>query len=103
MHALNPIAMPRPRRRVPAAAVVWFSPLQQLGRAVEHLLDRRVAPSACRSPAAGLRARIPAPELDRIDAELARDHVGVALVGPDELRDAEARSAPAGGRLVYIA
>ena len=36
------------------------------------------------------RKQVLAPELDRVDAELARDQVGVALVGPDELRDAEA-------------
>src|SRR6202043_398380 len=43
--------------------------------------------------AAGLRPALAqnvlAAEFDRIDAELARDQVGVALVGPDQLRNAK--------------
>ena len=41
------------------------------------------------------------PELERVDPEGAGDDVGLALVGPDELRDAEAAQG-ARGRLVGI-
>src|SRR5204863_9670898 len=50
---------------------------------------------------APLAQEVPAAELHRVDAELARDQVGVALVGPHELRDAEAAQRP-GGRQIGV-
>src|SRR4029077_2355559 len=46
-----------------------------------------------------LAQEVPAAELDGVDAEAARHHVGVALVGPHELRDAEAAQRAGRGQI----
>ena len=81
-------------------------PAHARGERVQHALDRRIP----HRRAGRLRAAVPqdvaATELDRVDAELAGDQIGVALVGENELRDAEpaqrARRRPVGVELERI-
>ncbi len=83
------------------AVVERFAPVQPLGHAVEHGLELGVLHDL----AGGLRSpfvqEVLAAELERIELERARDHVGVALVGPHQLRNAEAAQRP-GRRLVGV-
>ena len=90
MHALKPIAMPRPLLDRAGAALEGLVPVHQRCAALQHLLDRRVLHDGAGRLRAAFAQQVPAAELDRVDAQLARHQVGVALVGPDELRDAEA-------------
>ena len=88
--ALKPMATPRPRRTTP---VPRSNGADQFRRAASVSSTRSIAAS-CIGGAGRLRAAfaqdVLAPELDRIDPESAGDHVGVALVGPHQLRNAEA-------------
>ncbi len=90
IEALKPIATPRPRRTTPLPR---SNGADQLMRAASVSSTRSIAasrigvPVACGRPS---RRMLRAAELDRVDAERARDQVGVALVGPDQLRNAEA-------------
>ena len=88
--ALNPIATPRPRRFAPVAAIERRAPVQARSDRVEHPVDRGIAHDGAAGVRAAVAQDVLAAKLDRIDAERARDHVGVALVGPNELRNAEA-------------
>ena len=88
--ALKPIAMPRPRRTVPLPRSNGRSQFMRAREPLEHLADRRILHDRAGRLRAAVAQDVLAAELERIDAELARDQVGVALVGPDELRNAEA-------------
>ena len=89
--ALKPIAMPRPRRTVPLPRSNGPAPVHP--HAPARSSTASIAAS-CMTRAGRLRAAVAqdvlAAELDRVELERARDHVGVALVGPHQLRDAEA-------------
>ena len=74
----------------PRASIKRTIPFKQDGKAVEDLLDRRVAHQRAGRLRPPVAQQVPAAKLDRIDSQLARHHVGVALVGPHQLRDAEA-------------
>ncbi len=88
--ALKPIAMPRPRRTTPLPRSNGALQFMRAASGIEHALDRGVAHDRAAGVRAAVAQDVAAAELDRIDAERPRDHVGVALVGPDQLRDAEA-------------
>ncbi len=92
--ALIAIATPRPRRSVPRPRSSGFF---QFSRSATR--SSRVSSGApCDQRAGGLRPafaqHVLAAELDRVELERARDHVGVALIGPDQLRNAEAAQRP---------
>ena len=72
------------------ALVERLRPVHPLEHAVHHLLDRGILDDRAGGVRAALAQQVLAAELDRIELERARDHVGVALVGPHELRHAEA-------------
>ena len=95
------MAMPRPRRTVPVPRSNGFFQSISAASAFEHLLDRGVLHHGAGRLRPAFAQQVPAAELDRVDAELARDQVGVALVGPHQLRDAEAAQR-AGGRQVGV-
>ena len=103
IEALKPIAMPRPRRELPLPRSNGRSTPCRCREPVEHRVDSRVANQRARRVRPPVAQDVPAPELERVDAERARDDVGLALVGPHQLRNAEAAQRAAGGRLVYTA
>ena len=76
------------------AAVERCVPVSCVGDGVEHLLDRGIMHLGAGRLGPPLADDVLAPELDRIEAKGARDHVGVAFVGPDQLRNPEAAHAP---------
>ena len=84
-----------------AAAVERRAPVHSCGQRIEHALDRGVAHHRAARMGAAVAQDVLAAELDRVDAERARDQVGVALVGPHQLRDAEAAQR-AGRRAVGV-
>jgi hypothetical protein len=88
--ALKPIAMPRPFLHRPVPSIQGVFQSMRVSRTFEHLFQRRVLHHRAGRLRPALAQQVPAPELDRVDAELARHQVGVALVRPDQLRDAEA-------------
>ena len=90
MQAFRPSAIPRPRRMVPLPRSNGRVPLHPLRQPVEHRLDGGVLHHGAGRLRAAVAQDVPAPELDRVDPERARHDVGVALVGPHELRDAKA-------------
>ena len=73
-----------------AAAVERRRPVHPRRHRLQHLRDRGVAHRRAGRLRAALAQQVAAAELERIDAELARDEVGVALIGPHQLRNAEA-------------
>src|SRR3981081_946509 len=88
IEALKPMASPRPRRIVPlprSKGAAQFSPAASGSRTRASAAALRPRPVA-----GGSAQNIRAAERERIDAERARDQVGVALIGPDQLRNAEA-------------
>jgi len=99
MHALKPMAM-RGRGAPCRCRVEWFLPLEKRGRALEHFLERRILHLRAGRLRPAFAQQVLAPELERVQPQLARDHVGVALVGPDSCGMPKPRSAPAGGRFV---
>ena len=72
------------------AAVEWRIPVHALGDALQHLVDRGILHQRAGRLRAAVAQDVLAAEFHRIHPELARDHVGVAFIGPDELRHAEA-------------
>ncbi len=88
--AFRPMAMPRPRLHPAGSAVERRVPVHALGDAVQHLVDRRVFHDRAGRVRAAIAQDVAAAEFQRIDAEFARDQVGVAFIGPDQLRNAEA-------------
>ncbi len=89
-----------------AAAIEGRRPVQSRRERVEHLGDRRILHRGAGRLWAALAQDIPATERERIDIEGARNQVGVALIGPDQLRNAEAAQRagrrPVGVELVGI-
>ena len=73
----------------------------RVGDRFEHLRDGGVLHRGAARLRAAFAQDVLAAEFDRVDAELARDQVGVALIGPDELRNAEAAQR-AGRRAVGV-
>ena len=84
-----------------AAAVERRAPVHARRRAHRAPLDRGVVHHGAGRLRPAFAQDVLAAEFDRIDAELARDQVGVALVGPDKLRNAEAAQR-AGRRAVGV-
>ena len=83
------------------AAIERCAPAHARGDGVEHLGDGGVLHRGAARLRPAFAQNILAAEFDRIDAEFARDQVGVALVGPDQLRNAETAQR-AGRRAVGI-
>ena len=83
-------ARPRGRGADAVAAIERRRPVHARGERVEHALDRRILHDRAGRLRAAFAQDVAAAEFDRVDAELARDQIGVALIGPDELRNAEA-------------
>src|SRR5215468_9791497 len=99
MLAFNRNAAAAPQRA--AAAVERLPPGDPLDDAVEHrdgggILEHGA--SRLRQP---VLEKVLATELDRVEAQLAGDEIGVALIGPDELRHAKTPQR-AGGRPVRV-
>src|ERR1019366_7841230 len=84
----NREAAPAPHHAL--AAVEWRFPVEPLGDAVEHLLDGGVFQDGAGRLWAAVAQQVLLAELERIALERARDHVGMALVSPHSLRNAEA-------------
>ena len=84
-----------------AAALERPLPVHEHLDPVEHLAERRVLHDGAGRLRAAVAQQVLAAERERVELQLARDHVGVALVGPDELRNAEAAQR-AGRRQVRI-
>ena len=101
IEALKPIATPRPRRSVPLPRSNGALQFMRCGERIEHRGDRGVLHRRAGRLRAALAQDVLAAELDRVDAELARDQVGVALIGPHQLRNAEAAQR-AGRRAVGV-
>ena len=90
-------ATPRPRRSA-GATVERLGPVQALG----HALQRALVLGVLQNLPGGVAAfaqDVLAAEFERIDLERAGDHVGVALIGPHQLGNAEAAQRSAGGTL----
>jgi hypothetical protein len=82
--ALKPTAMPRPRRMLP-------SPRSNgPGQLVQHAVDVGIHERRADRLRPPVLQDVPAAVFQRVDAEFAGDQVGVALIGPDQLRNAEA-------------
>ncbi len=101
IEALKPMAMPRPRRIVPLPRSNGALQFMRAAIASSTSAMRGVLHGGAARLRAALAQDVLAAELDRIDAELARDQVGVALIGPDQLRNAEAAQR-AGRRAVGV-
>ena len=99
--ALKPMAMPRPRRIVPLPRSKGSRQSMRCGEPVEHRLDRGVAHDRAGRLRPAVAQDVLAAKLERIEAERAGDQIGVALIGPNELRNAEAAQR-AGRRAVGI-
>ncbi len=74
----------------PSAAVERLRPIEPFGHALERGLVLGVLEDRSSRLWAALAQHIAAAELERINLESARDHVGVTLIRPHQLRDAEA-------------
>ena len=81
-------AAPAPHR--PAAALERRVPFHPRRHALEHLVDRGIAHHGAGRLRAAVAQDVAAAEFDGIELERARHQVGVALVGPYQLRNAEA-------------
>ena len=88
--ALMEMPKPRPRLTTPVPLSNGFDQFIRSSTLVQHLLDRGVLDDGAGGVRAALAQQVLAAELDRIELERARHHVGVALVGPHQLRHAEA-------------
>ena len=73
-----------------ATAIEFVFPAQSVGDVIEDRLERRVLQDGAGRLRAAVAQHVSAAELDRIDVERARHHVGVALIGEGELRHTEA-------------
>src|SRR6185437_7251659 len=87
--ALKPMAMPRPRRIFPVPRSNGAFQLMSSG-ALEAGLGAHVLDHGAGRLRTAVAQDVLAPEFDRVHADPARDQVGVALIGPYQLRDAEA-------------
>ena len=67
-----------------------FRPAQPVGDVIEHGFDRGVLENCAGCLRAAVAQHVLAAELERVDVQRARHHVGVALVGKSQLRHAEA-------------
>ncbi len=65
-------------------------PIEPLGDGVEHLLDCHVLQDGAGGVRAAGAQQVLLAEVERIALKRTRDHIGVALIGPHQLRDAEA-------------
>ena len=99
--ALSATANPRPRRTAPVPRSNGLLPIEPLGDAVEDFLDRGVLQDRTGGLRAAVAQQVLLAEFERIALERARDHVGVALIGPHQLRNTEAAQG-AGRRQVGI-
>ena len=72
------------------AARERLAPIEPLRHALEHGIELGIAHDLAGCLRAPFAQQVLAAELERIELERARDHVGVALVGPHQLRNAEA-------------
>jgi len=88
------VALPAAAAHHAGAALERFAPVQPLGHAIEHGLELGVLHDLAGGVRPPLAQEVLAAELERIELERARDHVGVALVGPHQLRNAEAAQRP---------
>ena len=84
------MAMPRPRRSVPLPRLESLAPVHPGGEAIEHRLDGGILHGSAGRLRAAFAQNVVAAERDRIEPKRPRHHVGVALVGPHQLRNAEA-------------
>ena len=73
-----------------AALVERLGPLHPLEHLVHHLLDRMVLQDLAGGVRTSLDGEVLPAEFDRIHLQRPRHHVGVALIGPHQLRHAEA-------------
>ena len=76
------------------AALERPAPVHAQRDAIEHRRNRSILHQGAGRLRAAVAQEVLAPKLDRVELERARHHVGVALIGPDELRDAEAAQRP---------
>ncbi len=76
-----------PRR--PGAAIEGCAPIQPFTQPIQDLLQRSVPEDRAARVRAAVPQQVQASERDRIELERPRDHVGMALVRPGELRDAK--------------
>ncbi len=83
------------------AAIELLIPPHARGERVEHFGDCGVLHGGAARLRAPFAQDVLAAELDRIEVERARKQIGVALIGPDQLRYAEAAQR-AGGRAVGV-
>ena len=83
----------------PVAAVERGVPAHALAHMVEHRLDGSVAQDGAARLRSAFAQQVLAPELDRLDAERARNHVGMALVGEGELGKTEAAQRAGGSQV----
>ena len=81
--------MPRPRLHRSVAAFERRLPVHAQRQTIEHRLNGRILHQRAGCLRTAFAQHVLAPELDRIELERPRHHVGVALVGPDQLRNAE--------------
>ena len=88
--ALMAMPKPRPRRITPVPRSNGCDQFMRSRTAIHHPLELRVLEHLPRGVLATVAHQVLAPELDRIELERARDHVGVALERPGDLRQAEA-------------
>src|ERR1700730_16223307 len=72
------------------APVEGCAPAHPLGNGFEHLRDRGIANDGAGCLRSALANDVPAAKFAGIDPQFARHDVGVTLVGPHELRNAEA-------------
>jgi hypothetical protein len=86
--ALIAMAKPRPRLTVPVPLSNGLD--HSLQHLVHHLLDRRVLQDLSGRMRAALMHDVFPAELHRVHVQRAGHHVGVAFVGPHQLRHAEA-------------
>ena len=95
--ALMAMASPRPRRTVPLPRSKGSPQIIRWGDPFQHLFEGRVGERRAGGVLAAFAHDVLAPEFERVDLERPRHHVGVALIGPDELGTPKPRSAPDGG------
>src|SRR5438876_408487 len=72
------------------AAIEGLAPADPLSETVEHRLGRGVLHNRAGGVRPAIAQQVLAAELDRVEAESAGDQIGVAFIGPHQLRHAEA-------------
>ena len=88
--AFSANAMPRPRLTVPLPRSNFSDQRMPVGDVFEHRFERRILEDRAGRLRPAVAQHVLAAELERIDLQRARHHVGVALIGEGELRHAEA-------------